>query len=149
LLAPRLQARNWLDLYGLRVGDNVVSILYGMTYRGVLGVYQTGFDPSWARHGVGAILRSYVLQDAIRRGLREADFLKGEYDYKGRWTNAERRTVTMVINNASAMGSFEYVQRNVGEQLKQAARHYLPAPLLRLAKKARASLKHRPKTGVA
>jgi len=140
LLAPRLQEKDWFDLYGLRVNGDMVSMLYGMTYRGVLNLYQSGFDPAWSRHGVGTMLRSYMIQDAIRRGLREFDFLKGEYGYKDRWTNAERRTVTVVVNNANARGRLEYVQRNVTARLKQAARDYLPQPLLQLARRARNGL---------
>ena len=44
-------------------------------------------------YGVGSLLRLYVVEDSIRRGLKEYDLTRGNEPYKADWANAVRRNL--------------------------------------------------------
>lgn len=47
-----------------------------------LFLYNSGYDPEFARLAVGLLSKAMALQDAIERGKRTFDFLRGEEEYK-------------------------------------------------------------------
>lgn len=89
-LAERFARRGWLDLVFLRNGGGALAAEYGFQYEGILSNYQFGFDPGFARNNVFKVLRSYLLEDAIGRGLKEFDLLRGEEPYKYDWSAVPR-----------------------------------------------------------
>jgi len=139
--ASRLQERGWLDLYCLRIGEQIISVLYMFTYGGVVHVYQSGFDPAWSEYSVGTVLRAFATEDAIRRGLREIDYLKGEHDYKESWANAERGTVNIVVYNTTTRGLAYLAIRRAARWGRRVARRRLPAGLRRPLQWARRRLR--------
>lgn len=97
--------RGILRLYRLRIGERTFAVLYALDDRGVLSYYQAGFDPeppdvSIRPHDYspGTVLIGSAMDDAIRRGRTEFDFLRGHEPAKFRWTEDYRvtRTVTVV-----------------------------------------------------
>lgn len=98
--AGALAARAGARVYSLRQGKRTLAALYGLetgpeTDRHFL-YFQSGFDPAWTRFSPGMVLMSLVIEDCIRRGLREFDFLRGEEEYKARWTTEERLGQTWI-----------------------------------------------------
>jgi CelD/BcsL family acetyltransferase involved in cellulose biosynthesis len=61
--------------------------------------YQAGWDPGSPLHrsSPGVVLMARSIEDAIERGLRYYEFLRGDETYKGHWTKTYRRTVTVLI----------------------------------------------------
>jgi CelD/BcsL family acetyltransferase involved in cellulose biosynthesis len=49
---------------------------------GIVGLYNSGFDPERASLAPGLVLLGHLLQDAIATGKRRFDFLRGEERYK-------------------------------------------------------------------
>lgn len=141
LLAPRLLERGWLGLHCLSVNDEIISMLYTFEYGGAVYVYQGGLDPTWSDYSVGTVLRCRVVQDAIARGMRELDFLKGEHSYKIECTNGVRRTINLTVNNSTVGGWAELLLRSGREWSKRAARRVLLGRALASARKARAALR--------
>ena len=47
-----------------------------------MGLYNSGFHPEAAALSPGLVLLAYVVRDAIGRGRRRFDFLRGEERYK-------------------------------------------------------------------
>lgn len=141
--ARRAQARDWLDLYGLRVDGVIVSMLYLFTYRGVMHVYQSGFDPEWGHAGVGTALRAYVMKDAIARGMREVDFLKGDHRYKDEWSHGERQTVDVVVCNRTVRGLAYWSARRLEGWARAGARRVLPERVLAARRRLRDALRAR------
>ena len=47
-----------------------------------MGLYNSGFDPRPARCRPGVVLIARTIEDAIARGFRRYDFLRGEEPYK-------------------------------------------------------------------
>ena len=90
-LAGEFADRGWLYLAFLIDGKKAVAAQYAFLFRGTLYAYQSGFDSSLGKFNVSKVLRSYVIQDVISRGVRELDFLRGEEAYKYDWNALTRR----------------------------------------------------------
>ncbi len=87
--APAALERGWLAMFTLADGGEHKAVQFGYVYRGVLLQLQEGFDPDYSPH-TGNALRAWVIQDCIRQGLREYDFLGGHSEHKRRWLAVER-----------------------------------------------------------
>ena len=77
-LAERDQLRVWL----LDTAGGPVASFITIEWDGTVGLYNSGFDPARAALAPGLVLLARVVQDAIARGKRRFDFLRGEERYK-------------------------------------------------------------------
>ena len=75
----------WLRLYLLDIGDTPVAAMFTFAADGRLLVYNSGFDPAYARISVGMVLTGLVIEDAANSGLTLCDFLRGNETYKYRF----------------------------------------------------------------
>lgn len=75
----------WLRLYLLDVDGAPVAAMYTFVADGRLLVYNSGFDPAYARISVGMVLTGRVIEDAANSGLTLCDFLRGNEAYKYRF----------------------------------------------------------------
>ncbi len=91
LLASRFAERGWLNLAFLKIGDREVACEYTFKYLETLYSYQCGFDPAFGKNNVFKVLRSYVIEDAVRQGMKEFDLLRGEEPYKYDWKALPRK----------------------------------------------------------
>ena len=48
--------------------------------------YQSGWDPAFASLSIGRLGMGWAIQTAVESGLREFDFLPGEFEHKKLWT---------------------------------------------------------------
>lgn len=83
--ATGLAARGALRLYALRLGDETAAVFYGFLHWRRAYVYIAGFDPRFARLSLGTVLLAHAIEEAIREGAVEFDFLRGREPYKYRW----------------------------------------------------------------
>jgi len=91
LLAPLGHVR----LYVLYVKEQPIAALYGFAFQQRFSYFQSGLEPAWSHRSPGTVLLACVLEDCIRRGEREFDFLRGSEAYKSRWTQESRRDVDL------------------------------------------------------
>jgi len=96
-MAPTLAHAGALGLWTVEVGERAVAAIYGFKHRGRFLYYQAGFDPAWAEHGVGLALMGHAIRRCIEAGLTEFDYLRGEEEYKRRWTSRSRRTLSFAV----------------------------------------------------
>ncbi len=89
-----------LRLYFLRVQGKDVAALYAFKYNNKICYYQSGRDPDWSKEGVGSVLKSLIIEDAINKGYLEFDFLRGEEDYKTEFTDQKRIELNIFISNS-------------------------------------------------
>ena len=94
-LAGRFAERGWLYLAFLKAQKRALAAEYCFRYGQTLYSYQFGFEPALAKKNVFKVLRSWVIEDAIRSGLTEFDLLRGEESYKFHW-NADIRPKQLV-----------------------------------------------------
>lgn len=96
-IASRFFDKGWLYLVSLKAGDKIVAAQYDFIYGEKIYCFQVGFDPEWAKSRVATVLQIMVIEDGIKRGLIEFDFLRGTEDYKFIWTKESRPSINSVI----------------------------------------------------
>jgi CelD/BcsL family acetyltransferase involved in cellulose biosynthesis len=82
-------------------GAPVAALL--MFYFGQSAIYyQAGWDPNSrvASLSPAAVLMARTIEDAISRGMRWYEFLRGDEVYKARWTKTHRNTSTMLMGDS-------------------------------------------------
>ncbi len=82
--------RGWLQLYLIEEEEKVVGALYCYRFKDTLFYVQGGFDPAYSRMSLGNVIMARAIEDAINRGLRIFDFMRGSEPYKKRWTKEEQ-----------------------------------------------------------
>lgn len=91
-VAPGMLQRGMLRLYALRVNDRAVACLYGFACRGRSYYYLGGFEPELRALSPGMLLVGHAIEEAVREGSREFDFLRGSEAYKYDWGAQDRPT---------------------------------------------------------
>ena len=107
-VARHFHANDWLRMHGMRLDGELRAVLYCFTFRGKAYYYLGGFEPDLAKYSLGTVLTGYAIRDAIERGCREFDFLRGNEPYKLRWTQEHRtnsRLVTRKPTTRSALAA--------------------------------------------
>jgi CelD/BcsL family acetyltransferase involved in cellulose biosynthesis len=94
----------WLRLFALRLDGHPVGAIYGFRYRETFGFYQIGFDPAYARHGVGQVMVGLAIKSAIEEGAAEFDFLHGDERYKFDWARQVRELAHLQAYAPGARG---------------------------------------------
>jgi CelD/BcsL family acetyltransferase involved in cellulose biosynthesis len=78
--------RGWLRLAALTVDDKKVASMFCFQWADAFLVYNSGYEPDlYPSLSTGIVLMAYCIQDAIERGLKVFDFLRGEEEYKYRF----------------------------------------------------------------
>lgn len=81
-----------------REGRDIASAIQ-IAWNGALLLYNSGFDPTYREASPGLVLLARCIEDAIRDGFREYDFLRGKerykYDLGGRDRIVYRATVRL------------------------------------------------------
>ena len=96
--------RGWLKFYFLLNDKKPNASLYAFKYKDRVFCYQSGFDPFWHKWSIGSVLFGYAIKDSIKEGLSEFHFLSGEQEYKKRWTETEKKMVSLIILNKDFLG---------------------------------------------
>lgn len=94
---PLLMARGAIRLSSLTADGNILAIIYGFHHGRKYYFYQSGFDPAYFQLSPGLVLMNFSIEQAIERGTEEFDFLRGEEEYKAKFTKTFRRTHNIEI----------------------------------------------------
>jgi CelD/BcsL family acetyltransferase involved in cellulose biosynthesis len=81
-----------LEVDGVRQG-----VLLAFHWRGTASFYQMGWDPDTRIDSPGVVLLAESIAQAIREGLTHYDFLRGDEEYKRRWTSQAVEQITLVV----------------------------------------------------
>lgn len=99
-----LLAAGVLRLYALRLDERIVACYYGfMDRRGTAKrayYYLSGFDPALERLSLGTLVIGHAVQEAVREGAVEFDFLRGREAYKYLWGAKDRPTYRRRLRHA-------------------------------------------------
>lgn len=96
-LASLLLKKNWLHFSGLTVDKEVVSAVYGCIYNQKFFALTSARDTEYSKYSVGHLHYMFLIKDAISKGLKEFDFLRGDEPYKMYWTKSVRRYMQVII----------------------------------------------------
>lgn len=75
-------AAGWAALWLLWLDDAAAAALFCLEYAGTISLYNSGFDPTARALSPGVVLIARTIEDAIARGFRRYDFLRGDEPYK-------------------------------------------------------------------
>lgn len=103
-MAPLLDAEGALGLWVVRHEGRVRAAIYGFRHRSRFLYFQAGFDPEFAEHGVGLALMGHAIHRNIDAGMVEFDYLRGDEEYKRRWTEKQRHTRTLILARPNLTG---------------------------------------------
>jgi len=103
-VAPLLDKEGALGLWTAIIDGKPAAAIYGYRHGGRFLYYQAGFDPAFAEHGVGLAIMGHAIRRSIEAGLTEFDYLRGDEDYKRRWTDLARSTKTLVFARPNLRG---------------------------------------------
>jgi CelD/BcsL family acetyltransferase involved in cellulose biosynthesis len=118
-LAERLLKLGHLLLCSLWVGDEYQGGFYGFVYHGVLYFYIMSVEKSdMKRVNVGDLVLSLCMEEGIRRGCREFDFLRGAEAYKYRWTETDRRLLSVRIYNRRPAALLSLLIQNASSSVR-------------------------------
>ena len=107
-VANEFLLNDYLRLYSLELENRAIALLYAFKYKDRLYYYQSGIDPAWGNFGLGTVLFGYCMNNSIDQGLREFNFLRGNEEYKYRWTKAYKETVNIYITPMTPTGIILY-----------------------------------------
>lgn len=88
--AAGLLARGLLRLCVLKREGRIIAAHYGLIRGATAYSYLHGFDPGCAHFGPGRLLLRQVLEEAVREGARDFNFLRGREAYKYEWGASDR-----------------------------------------------------------
>jgi CelD/BcsL family acetyltransferase involved in cellulose biosynthesis len=100
--------RGWLGLHCLKLSGKTVAVLFGFKYGNKYIAYKTGMDPAYRRLSIGNVLFMKVMEECIKEGLNEFDFMWGQDSYKKQWQTIERIDYKIVIARKQRFGSFKH-----------------------------------------
>ncbi len=81
-MASAMAGINVLRLGALDLDGPATAMVLYFDYRGVRYLYNSGYDPAYGDLSAGLISKVYCIRDAIERGMKRFDFLKGAEAYK-------------------------------------------------------------------
>jgi CelD/BcsL family acetyltransferase involved in cellulose biosynthesis len=79
--------------------DRIIAALYGFEFRGRIFYYLGGFDPQFSKLNPGTLIIGHAIEEAIRDGANEFDFLRGQEKYKYAWGAKERKSFRVIAVN--------------------------------------------------
>jgi len=92
-LAERGAARLWF----LDTASGPIASFIVLEWGDTVGLYNSGFHPDRAALSPGVVLLSHLIRDAIERGRRRFDFLRGEERYKYEFEPAPEEVYRVTI----------------------------------------------------
>ena len=104
----------------------IVGVLYGFWWQDTFAAYQSGWDPSFARHSMGSVLVLHALERAADEGARTFDFLRGREPYKYRFGARDRCDRTWLVPRGSA-GALLTTRHRVRDRVHRARTREEPA----------------------
>ena len=94
----------FLRLGLLRIDGQPAASVYNVRFRDRECFYYGGMAPPLARYSPGNLLHHWMIEGAIKDGVRVYDFLKGDEPYKFLWTNERVQLFEMVRARSRAEG---------------------------------------------
>jgi CelD/BcsL family acetyltransferase involved in cellulose biosynthesis len=84
-------------LWMLWLEERPAAALFCLEQAGSVSLYNSGFDPDARAMSPGVVLIARTIEDAIARGFRRYDFLRGEEPYKYGFGAAPTEVVRVTV----------------------------------------------------
>jgi peptidoglycan/xylan/chitin deacetylase (PgdA/CDA1 family)/CelD/BcsL family acetyltransferase involved in cellulose biosynthesis len=101
-LSPRLLERGWLGFSWLEWNGRILASQYGFVYHDRYFQLQEGYDPECEHLNAGIGLRAWSIQQLLKRGITEYDFLAGVGRHKSDWGSTVKQSKRIVLGSRQA-----------------------------------------------
>lgn len=91
--------------------------------------YSAGYDQTHRNLSPGLVLTGLSIENAIQRGLKRFDFLRGDEGYKFDWSNAARETLTITLARRTVAATLHLARQQAWERVRDVIKTALPAPV--------------------
>jgi CelD/BcsL family acetyltransferase involved in cellulose biosynthesis len=134
-LASRIIPKRWARLFTLSIKGEPVAALYDFVYEGKMYYYQSGLDlESGQLRSPGLLVRAYAIETAIKEGLAECDFLKGDIrGYKAGWRGQTRSVLQLRLARSHSKEAIYTVATRLVDGLRQVKRTIKSAAALAMS----------------
>ncbi|HDL64522.1 MAG TPA: GNAT family N-acetyltransferase [Proteobacteria bacterium] len=105
ILLPRMRESGMLKLTALYLNDRPIAYDIGFKYNDKIWSYESAFDREYAPAGVGHLLLTLLIEDAIKDNCREFDLLRGDEDYKFSWAERRREHLEFTVYHPGLLPS--------------------------------------------
>jgi len=102
----------WLNLSILTANSKPIASLFSFEYNERFYCYNLGFDPAYSKYSVGSLLFLRLIEDCIRKGLKEFDFLRGAEAYKTRWNTLNRRNIELSKSKGLLRNLYGHIKKS-------------------------------------
>jgi len=115
-LSASLLSRSWLELWGLKVDEQLCAVQFAFRYGDRVYQLQEGYDHTRRSDRLGLVLRSEVLHKLIEENVTVYDFLGGADKYKARWgaETGHYRTLLFALPFTAGSSVLWIVRKAVG-----------------------------------
>lgn len=107
-LIKKLGARGLAKVHAIRSNEKTIASLCTFEFRGTVSYYQGGFDTDYRQLSPGMVIHPLRINEAIKNGALEYDFLDGDEPYKFTWANGRRKLYSIKIMTGSWRASLYY-----------------------------------------
>ncbi len=104
--------------------------VYGLDDGKTFYYYNAGYDLDWADKSVGLVLIGLSIKDAIARGVKIYDFLRGDETYKFDWANTQSELVTVGLRRRTIPAIADGVRQRTMRGVKSFSKNVLPGNLV-------------------
>ena len=126
--------KGWLSIPYLTNEKDIFAIYYNFQYQNKIYAYQSGIDPAWESFSPGTTALALTIQEAISQGFREFDFLRGEAQYKYKWTEKERQNLRVLVWNKNFRSAIYKNFLSFLDKSKNLIKRYLPDFVIKVLK---------------
>lgn len=128
-LTAAAASRGWLMVWLLRWNGVPVATEYDLVEDGVVYAIRADYDRSYHQHSPGAYLEYQLLQRLCAEGHSAYHAGPGTDEYKLRWTEERRRTVSLTVyNRHSLVGTLAFADWRVESRLRRLRDRLRPRP---------------------
>lgn len=111
-------------LSALRLDGQDIALCLGLESDGRYSYYAPTFDAEWSKYAAGDVLLSFMLEDAIDRGVEVFDFGLGNEAYKDRFASETRQVFNIHLFGSGMTPRLKRAALSLRETAKQSPRLY-------------------------
>ncbi len=129
--AEKMARKGLVAVVTLGLDGKCIGGVYGFVYGDAFYYYNSGFDPERAQLSLGTVMVGLAIRDAIERGKKYFDFLRGESDYKYAWTDQRNLTMNLRVGYCGPVTRWLIRRAAQWQRFRRRMGRVLPAPVTR------------------
>jgi CelD/BcsL family acetyltransferase involved in cellulose biosynthesis len=111
----KLFAKNgWVNISVMTADDQPIASALSFEYNEKFYYYNSGLNPTYSKYSPSRLLLLHLIEDCIRKGLKEFDFLRGAEAYKSNWNTLNRRSIELSKSKGLLSSLYSRIKKSDG-----------------------------------